>query len=154
MKNRPTDLRPFMAIAKSMPTSIDILEGTLDAWAKEHARVTGLPVAKAYAAMLETDESARELYADLRIARRDPSVIAKRTQEFRKALSASRAEPCASDAERALDELADEYAKERSITKAAAYDEVLRTDAGRVLYAKHRAKRRAGRVSFPASSES
>ena len=83
-------------------------------------------------------------YADLRGARRDPSILAERREQVRKALSAERSSDAPDTAaERRLEELADEHAKRRSITKAAAYDEVLQSDEGRALYAKHRAKRRS-----------
>jgi len=144
MKKRTTDLRALTAISRSMPTSIEVLEATLDAWATQHSRETGQPLAKAYDDLLVKDEGARDIYAELRKARRDPSILAERREQVLKAGSAdSRAERRDSEVERKLDELADEYARDRSITKAAAYDEVLRSDEGRDLYAKHRAKRRS-----------
>ena len=143
MKKRPVDLRPLIAISKTMPTAIDVLEASLDAWAKQRALETGVPFAKAYDDLLRTDETAREFYADLRAARRDPSIMAERREQLRKRAEADRREESwTSDAERRLDDLADEYAKGRSITKAAAYNAVLQTDEGRALYGKHRAKRR------------
>jgi len=133
-----------MAISKLMPTSVEVLEATLHAWATQHAREAGLPIAKAYDDLLTKDECARDIYAELRKARRDPSILAERRERIRKALSAERrSDPLASAAERRLEELADERAKRRSITKAAAYDEVLQSNEGRELYSKHRAKRRS-----------
>jgi hypothetical protein len=144
MTKRAADLRPLVALAKLTPTSIEVLEATLDAWAQQRARETGVPFAKAYDDLLQSDETAREFYADLRGARRDPSILAERREQVRKALSAERSSDAPDTAaERRLEELADEHAKRRSITKAAAYDEVLQSDEGRALYAKHRAKRRS-----------
>jgi hypothetical protein len=144
MRKKTADLRPLIAISKSMPTSVEVLDATLDAWAQMHARETGQPLAKAYDDLLRNDEAARELYAERRKARRDPSIIAERREQLRKRAEGERGkEPVRSDVERTLDELADEHAKGKSITKAAAYDEILRSDEGRELYAKHRAKRKS-----------
>jgi len=60
MKKQLSDLHPLLAVSKAMPTSIDVLEASLDAWAMQRARETGVSFAKAYADLLETDESARE----------------------------------------------------------------------------------------------
>jgi hypothetical protein len=139
---KPSNLRVDIALAKLTPASIDFIEGALDAWAKQHALETGMSFAKAYDDLLLNDETARELYAKFRSARDDPSVLAKRREELCKS-SADSVKPYISDAERALNDLADEVARKKSITKAAAYDEVLQTDEGRALYAKYRDKRRS-----------
>jgi hypothetical protein len=126
-----------------MPNVIDVLEATLESWAKDHARSTGLPFAKAYDDMLQNDAVAREFYVKIRTARRNPAVVAERGKELRKRVYRQRPELRVSDEEKKLDDLANEHARDRSISKAAAYDEILRTAEGRDLYAKHYAKRRA-----------
>jgi hypothetical protein len=138
---RPNDLRPLLAISKAMPTAIGVLEATLDAWASQRALETGVPFAKAYDDLLQSDETAREFYADLRAARRDPSMMAERREQLRKAASPASTPHPWNSAERRLDELANEFANGKSISKAAAYSEILKTKEGRDLYAKHRAKR-------------
>ena len=144
MKKRRTDIRPLLAISRELPSSIEVLEASLDALAKMHARETGLPITQAYADLLQNDETAREFYADLRAARRDPSLLAEQRERVRKSLSADRGEErWGSEAERELDALAEEHAKRKSITKAMAYQQVLQTDEGRELYARHRAKRQS-----------
>jgi len=146
MKKRPADLRPLLAISKAMPTSITVLEASLDAWAAQRARETGLPFAKAYDDLLQTDETAREFYADLHALRQNPSIMAEQREQLRKRAEAERRdEPCQSGEERELDDLAEERAKEKSITKAEAYSAVLQTDEGRRLYGRHRARQRAAR---------
>jgi hypothetical protein len=144
MKKQLSDLRPLLAVSKAMPTSIDVLEASLDALAKMHARKTGIPFPQAFDDLLQNDETAREFYADLRATRRDPSIMAEQREQLRKRAEAEQGdEPFRSDAERRLDDLADEYARGKSITKEMAYTEILKTDEGRELYAKHHAKRRA-----------
>ena len=140
MKNRSFERRAALALAKLRSTSIDVLEGTLEAWAKQHAQGTGLSFAKAYDDLLQNDEDARDLYAELRQVRSDPSLIAKRREAFRKSSIEEAAKP-SSEAERELDEMASECARKKSITKAVAYDEVLQSDDGRALYAKIRSGR-------------
>jgi len=44
MKKPTAHLRPLIAISKAMPTSIDVLEESLDAWAKQRAQENGNPV--------------------------------------------------------------------------------------------------------------
>jgi len=144
MTKQTNDLRPLIAVSKAMPTSIDVLEASLNAWATQRARETGVPVEKAYDDLLQSDETAREFYADLRAIRRNLSIMAERREQLRKRAEAGRGQvPVRSHAERKLDELAEEQANRKGKTKAEAYDEVLRTDEGRELYAKHRAKRRS-----------
>jgi len=70
--------------------------------------------------------------------------MAGEREQLRKRAEAERdAEPFRSDAERKLDQLAEEQANGKRKTKAEAYDDVLRTQEGRGLYAKHRGKHRS-----------
>src|SRR5205807_5724647 len=136
-----------------MPTSVDVLETTLQSWAEHRAQESGTTVEKAFDEMVRTEPLAREFYADLRAARRDPSIMAKRYEEIRKTAPVEKPAAWASDAERKLDELAERHAEKRSISKAAAYDEVLRTEKGRELYRRHRATRPVIRRSEEHTSE-
>jgi hypothetical protein len=58
--------------------------------------------------------------ADLRAARRNPSIMTERHERLRKRAEAERPdEPSKSDVERKLDELANNYAKGKSIRRTA-----------------------------------
>src|SRR5205807_7831527 len=87
---------------------------------------TGIPFAKAYDDLLQTDETAREFYAYFRAARRDPSTMAERHEQLRKRAEAERAdESRGSDAECRLEGLAEDSAwREACRNSGRAADQV------------------------------